>query len=375
MRALRRLGLLTWVLWRPLWLRALFEVMIFAAVAAMGIFFVSWPLKAPIDAVVSLLRAPFERIAHVPPDLHPRGALAVLALSPVLVAPAKEYDANRSYIPHLIRVELQIADDLAAYDWLAAGADLLGGARPDGVRVDLDAAIYMGVGVGDEIVLLGAPWDGVPDVRLRVGGLLRPSPAQSPGENLLVVPTSFLPAEVLAAARSTPSIFTAESAWAVVFEPAPEEAVPAVSRGAAIASHLAELVNPLRFVGFVGIFAFSFGLWVVLLARSLGHVLGSLRARAAILAALGVRPTTIALAGLLPQLVVAAAGVGLATVAVRSVLFEFVLRRSLQGAILLPSLVPIAVILAVATLTARRVILRRLRGSDVVRDLTAEETM
>lgn len=365
------LGIVTATLWRPVWLRAAFELVIFAAVAAMGVFFVSLPLKTPVDGIVSLLGAPFERIARLEPGAQAPGRLAVRALSEVFVAPAVEYDANRAYTPHGMGLEAQIVDDLAAYDRVAAGADLLGGARPDGVRLDLDSAVYMGVGVGDEVVLLGEP--DLPDVRLRIGGLLRPSPAQADGQSLLVVPASLLPAAWLTAAQSTAPIGPIQRVSMVVFDPVADEGIPIVTRSAAISSRLLELTNPLRIVGFGGLFGFSFGLWIVLLARSLGHVLGSLRARSAIVAALGARPSTIALATLLPELGVVALGGGIGTLAVRSILYEVVLRHSLQGAILLFSLVPLAVILGVAALLARRTIRRRLRGADIVSDLAAEE--
>lgn len=359
-------------LWRPIWRRAIFDLAIFTAVSAMGIFFVSLPLKIPVDGIVSLLGAPFERVARLGPGAEARGALVAPVLAGVPVAPSAEYDANRAYTPHLVIADVQVVDDLAAYDRIAAGADLLGGARADGVRLDLDSAVAMAVGIGDEVVILGDP-PTLPDLRLRVGGLLRPSPAQADGERLLVVPASLLPAEWLTIVRSATPTGPIESFSTVVFDPKPDENVPAVTRSAAIASRLLELTNPLRIVGYLGLFGFSFGLWVVLLARTFGHVLGSLRARSAILVALGARPSTIALASLIPELAVIAAGIGISAVAVRSVLFEGILRRSLQGAVLLPSLVPVLLILAVSIVIARWTIRRRLRGAEVVRDLTAEE--
>ncbi len=358
------------VLWRPIWRRALFEIPVFGAVAAMVLFFVSYPLKQPIDAIVSILGAPFEQIVRVAPGTEASGALSVLAVTGARVAPAREYDANRAYTPHLLDLEIQIVDDVGAYDRLAAGADLLSGAWPDGTRIDLDSARYLGVDLGDEVVWLAGD---LAPVRMKIGGLLRPAPAQADGLGLLVVPAQLLPEEVLAAVDSPDPLPETEGKSTVVFDPSPRPDLPVVRRLDAIGRYVLEFVDPLRVVGLVGLLGFSFGLWAAVLVRSLGHVLGSLRARGAILAALGGQPTTIVLGVLIPELVVIGVGVAIGTEAARSLLFGSLLRQSLQAAVLLTVALPLSVTLVVVVVVSNRLVRRRLTGRDVVAELAAEE--
>jgi hypothetical protein len=365
-------GLLVTALWRPAWIRGLVDLPVFAAVSALVIFFISLPMKAPIDSIVYELGSGYEQSASTDIEASVHGGTSVIALTGFPVAPVPGPGQTLAYTPDLVHLELQIPQTFNAYKALVAG-DIVSDGGVEGALIDVDSALHLGVAQGDDVVLLVPNVTDQAAITIHIAGLLRPAPARTDSSvGLLVVPASELPAAFLAEAGSSAE-WTSVTKSLLIFDPEPAAPYLTTSRADAIWQDVLTIVNPLRLAGLIGVFACAIGLWGAVALRSFGNVLGNLRARAAILTALGAPPRSVSRAEVLPEVLLAVFGCVSGGIVVQNALFPLILRRSLQGAALLPGLVLVFGMLWVVAVLAIRRARAALGSQSVVNTLAAEE--
>jgi hypothetical protein len=371
----RQIALLTHLLWRPAWLGALLEIPLLAAVSALVIFFVALPMKAPMDSIAYEIGTASDSSVRLPPGTDAAGRAAVDAVSGFPVAPAPEAGQSLAYTPDLVRLELQITDDRDGYLREVVGTNMASRVHGGGGLLDEDSALRMGVEPGDELALLVPNIIDAPAIRVRIAGLLRPYPVSGDNSSagVFVVPAADLPMAFAASVRDKeqwPSVTKVR----IVFEPVDAAGYPVRTRMGAIGLYLATLLNPLRLAALVGLLVTAIGLWGAVIIRSFGHSFRRLRGRSAVLAAIGSAPRQVSIAGILPEGLLAVGGMALGGLAIQQLVFPLILRRTLQGPTLLPAVALMAGLLLVAVVIGYRGMRRQLSGSEVVAELSAEET-
>jgi hypothetical protein len=335
----RRVAVVVSLLWRPLAKTVAFEVPLLVAVAAIVTFFVSLPLKAPMDGLFFQLRSSYSTMSTSDGSSEGSDGTQVDRLAGFPVAPVPAGGYRPDYTPLEVRLRLDVVPSLAAYQARVVGSNVTEVSGDGmGIWIDQDSALRMGVGMGDQVALLGAQLvDGMDSPLLTVTGILRPyaSPDDMHASGLAVVARDALPAAFAAEALGTTDLVSVTRSHLVFDGSDPG----AASRSSLAAGFVLELFSAdwLPILG--GLLGASLLLFLGAVARSAGHFLRRMRGVAALAVAVGATPREAATAALGPHLLITVAAVGIGAGAIALAVFPWLLRWSIQAVDLIPAVV------------------------------------
>jgi hypothetical protein len=330
----------------------LLELVLLVAVATSIMFFGGLILKRPVDGLLFMSRAAFDGYATDSATSSPADAVIVLPRFPVVRDNGR---GGLGFTPEMQTVEVNLVPKLFDFATNVLGENAPAVASGLGVLVDEDTARRLGVGVGDRIVLNAAVLGGDPMPALEVVGLMRPySSIRSRGETGLVV----------VEASSLPETFVEGVAPLVLPDDAPtlrrygEPGPDVTTRERLGQQFLAQLFGQDVIAATLAVFIFAGSLWLASLTRMLNHLLRRLRHPCAVLLSLGVGPRT-----LRATIVIAASSMTFIAIVAggtisSGVLFPNLLQMTLQP----PTLVPVGVVVGLATILPTALALAQLSG-------------